>query len=112
MKKENKLIIYLAILFIIFLAVIFFFLRAEFYYHSFVEHKKYLKENPQLTIQDWMTPHTVERHFNITQEEFSNETGIKSSIKDLRTPIKDLCIQYKLNCPVILDKLNNKLNGI
>jgi len=109
MNKNEYLVISLGILIVILLAAVFFTLRADAYYHSFRGHQVYFKNSPAIMIEDWMTPNTVLRNFNITEQQMFGILQINNSTNNLRTPIVDLCRDYRLNCPLLLDKLNSRV---
>jgi hypothetical protein len=109
-KSINKILIYSIILILIVLFA-FVLLRDSFnHYSSFQGHQEYIRNSPSLTIEPWMTPSTILRHFNISESILFNELNISKTNTNLRTPLVDLCKKQKINCPSIVNKLNTLVN--
>lgn len=104
--KENLVIIYLALLSIVIVIIILLILRASFNFHSFEQYKDYFKENKNPIISDWMTPHTILRHFNITEKVLFSEMNLTKNEELMRTPLYRTCTKKKIDCKELVKKLN------
>lgn len=110
-KNQNEEYVFalaITLLILIFIAL-FLSLRAEYYYDSFKTHEIYFKENSSAIVESWMTPHTVLRHFNITQTTLFYALNISNSTTDLRTPISNLCVEHKIDCVSALNTINTEV---
>ena len=109
--KDKTFFIYLGIFIVIIIAAAFFIFSANNNYHSFRGHQVYFRNNTNGTIQieNWMTPQTIIRHFNITQNNLFEEIGITNSTTNLRTPLVTLCKSYNISCSTLIQRLNSQV---
>lgn len=106
-QKTNEIIIYLVILAGTLLVMIILSQHALSNYHSFRGYQSYFKNNPSPQIEDWMTPYTIIRHFNISQADLFQELNISISRSSLATPLKQICQKEKIDCAKLIERLNN-----
>jgi hypothetical protein len=109
-KKSTKFkrgMIYFIILLAILLLLILLVRHESSSYRSWRGHQNYFKNNLSPKIETWMTPHTILRHFNISQNDLLQTLNVSDTISNLRTPLNQICIKNKMDCPLITDKLNN-----
>jgi len=102
---------------IIFFLMIFFAIRAYDHYTELESHRTYFNE-PNASIQDWMTIRSIVRHYNLTEDEiykelnvspgtFVSELGIDNSTLVDRTTIQTICFKKHLDCNAVMDRLNS-----
>ncbi len=108
-KQKELLIIFLIILICLIFLVAFFAFDSYKDYSSFRIYKNYLKNNSSIEIQSWMTPYTVLRHFNITQEDLFKTLNTTNSTLNFRKQISSICSEKKENCTLIVEELNSKV---
>ena len=122
LHRENKRlrlqVIVLAIICVIILVLmILFAVRAYNHYNELKNHREYFRQ-PNAPIQDWMTIRSVVRYYNLTERQIYselnvspgtlvNELGIENSTAIDRLTIKAICVQKKLDCNIVVDKLNS-----
>lgn len=102
----KKYIIFGLLVVCVAIVVVFSFYRAYVDYHSFRGHQNYIRNASNLSIQDWMTPHTVLRHFNVSEDYLLNQLNITNSSSDLRSPISKICVAKKIDCGALIVRLN------
>lgn len=107
-KSSNKreIAVYVVILIVLIILALVFLFYAFSNYHSFRTHQNYFKSS-NVTIESWMTPHTILRHFNISESSLFSELGISNTTGNLRIPLSQICTEKKLNCTEVVDKLNS-----
>ncbi len=110
LKKKPKIIDRILVYSLILIALLVFLglliQNANSNYQAFKQNKNYFKVSPEYQVQDWMTPRTVLRHFNISEEQLINVLNISKSEKNFRTPIQDLCKRQRKNCVNVIEELN------
>lgn len=105
-KKESKLVFYVALLVAFMLAIFVLAHSAINDFNSFRTHQNYFRNNhPQ--IESWMTPNSVLRHFNVSESDLFRELNVTNSSKNLVTPISKICTTKKIDCQLLLERLNN-----
>lgn len=107
MKKSTKRIIFLTVLFVlILLFAVILISNAISNYYSFKSHQNEI-HSPNPKIEDWMSPGTILRHFNISPKYLFDTLNIPDSRTNLRKPLSQICAEQKINCTQLVDKLNN-----
>jgi hypothetical protein len=105
--EKEEIIIYSLILIVLTTLIAVLIIHAFTNYLEFKENKNYFINNPNPKIDTWMTPDTILRHFNITEEDLFKELNIKEGESTLRTPLYKICIKQEINCFDLVEKLNN-----
>jgi len=107
-KTNKKYTLFGYIIILLCLIVFFIILSINSYqnYQTFKNHKNYFNNTP-IKIGSWMAPHTVLKHFNITQQSLFLLLNATNSSSNLISPISTICSNKKENCTLILEKLNN-----
>lgn len=108
-KFVNGIIIYTAVLVFIIILSIILLQTSLIKFDSFRSHQDYIKNHPSPNIEDWMTPNTILRQFNISENVLFNELNTTKTIKILRTPLFKICRQQKINCTSLIIQLNNQV---
>lgn len=108
-RSANAVIIYSVILIFLIALTFFFFRNAFSNYHSFKEHRDYFRNNPSPAIESWMTPHSVLSHFNISGKDLFLQMNITYNRQNLRIPFSELCAKNKIDCPMLIKTLNEKV---
>ncbi len=72
----------------------------------FRSYQKYIRNNTNLTIQPWMTTHTVIRRFNITEPVLFNVLGLEENQLNLRLTLNTVCNTHHLNCTSVIQQLD------
>jgi hypothetical protein len=110
-KKElkifDKIILYSVILIGLMLFLGLLIHNANSDYHNFRENKNYFKINSEYSVQDWMTPQTVLRHFPISEADLFNALSVTKTELNYRTPIKELCYKTKKDCSKVIEEINS-----
>lgn len=104
--KKERLIIYTFMLLVIIFLIIVLSIYASSNFREFREDKDYFKENLNPSIDVWMTPSTILRHFEITEEGLFKELNVTKSESSLRTPLYKICAKKSINCSDLVEKLN------
>lgn len=102
---------------IIFVLMIVFVIRTYTHYSELESHRTYF-EQPNATIQAWMTIRSVVKHYNLTEEDIYkelnvspgtliNELGIDNSTIVDKLTIKNICIKKHLDCNAVVNRLND-----
>lgn len=102
---------------IVFVLIIVFGIRAHSHYADLKNHRNYFSQ-ANTPIQDWMTIHSVVRHYNLTEDEIYaeinvspstlvNKLGIENSTVVDRLTIKTICFQKHLDCNAVVNRLNS-----
>ena len=97
--------------------IVLFSIRAYTHYTELEDHKDYFLQ-PGAPIQDWMTIHSIVRHYNLTEERIYtelnvspgtliSELGLDNSTVIDRLTIEKICVEKHLNCTVVVNRLNN-----
>ena len=117
-KNSKRRIVALVLIgFIIFVLMIFFSTRAYYHYIELESHRNYFNE-PNASIQDWMTIHAIVRHYNLSEEKIftelnvspgtlKSELGLDNSTIINRLTISTICIEKHLDCKDVVDRLNS-----
>jgi hypothetical protein len=109
-KRDIKSIIpYILILIAIILLALFLINHVFSYYNIYRNHQGYFKNNTSVQIESWMTPHTILRHFNISEEDLFKELNISNNNGNLRTPLEQICKKEQIDCPLLIGRLNSLL---
>jgi hypothetical protein len=72
---------------------------------------EYQKNSENKIIEDWMTLQFIAREFKIKRSEINEIFEVELNNKDYRTPIDKICKDKKLECEIIIVKLNEKANN-
>jgi len=103
-RKETVYILIIAILIVIILAVLFSF-RAYYNYSVWESRHNYFnQQNPR--IESWMTLEMISSRFNIPFEEIIRELNATEHLNP-RVNLDRFCSQYKQDCAIIIERLNN-----
>ena len=109
-NKPKKIFIFgIIILICLLLLAVFFAVKSYKDYYSLISHKDYFKNNSSIEIEPWMTPHSILRHFNITQENLFNTLNTTNSNFNFRKQISSICSEKKENCTLVIEELNSKV---
>lgn len=107
MKKlqTRKLYIYIIIILIVLTIAVLYSFRAYHNYSVWKSQKNYFNY-PNPKIQPWMTIDMISKEFNIPHAEIIKELNITEPI-NLNINLARFCRQYKRNCTILVDRLNN-----
>jgi hypothetical protein len=73
----------------------------------FRESKGYFETNENTKIEKWMTPRTILRNFDISEETLLKELNITKDQKSMIMPLENTCRFKKINCDDLVEKLNS-----
>lgn len=106
-KSQKEGYIYVVIILLL-IAVIFSALfRAHENYSEYREQKDYLASSEK-QIQAWMSIKTISTWFNLSFEEIFEEAGLNKTKINPHMSLKKFCNEYNQNCPLLMEKLNNR----
>jgi hypothetical protein len=117
-KNSKRRIVALVLIgFILFVLMIFFAIRAYHHYIELENHREYFNQ-PNASIQDWMTIRSIVRHYNLSEEKIFaelnvspgtliSELGLDNSTIIDRLTISTICIEKHLDCKDVVNRLNN-----
>jgi len=107
--KNRKIILYSVVLICLLVILIVSAINSYNNYHAYKSQRDYLKNSYSIKIESWMTPHTVLRHFNISQEDLLNILNITNTSLDFKKQISGICSKKKENCTLIVEELNKQV---
>lgn len=107
-NKQNTNYVYVVVILIL-IAILFSILfRAYGNYSAYKEHKTYFNQpNPQ--IQGWMSIKTIFNNFNLSSQEIFKETGVNETKINIHMSLNRFCREYRQNCTLLIEKLNNRV---
>jgi hypothetical protein len=115
-KMKKYISIFSLFCLLLFILIIILAVRTYNHYNELKEHRDYFKQ-PNASIQDWMTIHSVVYNYNISESQiyfalniepgtFGRELGIDNSTTIDRLTIKAICMKKHLDCNDVVSKLN------
>ncbi len=107
-KKVKELIppALLILIAVVFLIVIF--SNTHSTYQNFREARTYFKQD-MTSIQPWMTPELITRHFDINQTVLFQEMNLNVSTAIMGTSLEQICKNKNIDCFELIKKLENNI---
>jgi hypothetical protein len=107
-KKVKELLPYAALILIAVVFLIIILSNAHSTYQDLREARTYFKQD-MMTIQPWMTPESISRHFNINQTVLFQEMNLNASAALMGMPLEQICKKKNIDCFELIKKLENNI---
>lgn len=107
MKIKKILII---VLVIVLIGILFLKINNLFYHQKyFSDSKNNFKDVNFNSIESWMSPKMIGKKFDLNKKDIEEILGDEIKFKDEEKPIDEYCRNKKIDCDIIVEKLNNKI---
>jgi len=103
-KKDKALLLFLAGIFFLVLLILVLGIRTYSQYSVLQSHRDYFKQH-NISIQQWMTIHVIEKQFNISKDVIYQQLRINGSMSNERASLETICRRNGLDCPKVIKNL-------